>query len=724
MSHEEDIITIPPSDHKRKLDNLDTEPLEPLVESNGQDDPDVKRHRFDDINNTTDTFGEGTENGHLEEKEDEPEEDVNEPSEELKEDSVADENGEESVKEEVQEHDVAPDVVSQGDVSGEGVENGHHEEKEDEPEEDITEPSEELKKDSKDDENGEESVKEEVQERNAALEVVSQEDVSGLKEESVSGDGISSRKLEVPSNKVGVLIGKAGDTIRTLQNSSGARIQITRDAEADPNSATRPVQLIGSIESINKAERLIKEVIAEADAGGSPSLIARGYSMNSSGFGEQTHIQVPNEKVGVIIGKGGETIKYLQSQSGARIQLIPQHLPEGDQSKERSVRITGDWKQIEAAKQLIKEVMDQPMRSHQNFGPRGSAPQWGGPRGHPSQSSGFNNYPPRGGYSSQNPSYSSQGYQNYPPQQLPPRNNHGWEQRPPTNMQGPPDQRGYDYYGRPPPAQPPMHSRAPGPAMGPPSQANYNYGQTHGPDYRQQPAPYSQTAPQGYGQGYGEPRYDHQGPGQPGQHPYGGQGTQPSTYPQGTTTHPSYGQQDQYNKPATYNTPQQAAPYGQQPYGQPQQQPSMPQAYPQYGAPTPMVNDGYNNSGPAPGGYGQQGGQPVSAYAQTGGQQQAPGYSQAGPAAGYGQYPSTQPGYNEQAAPNNAGYGYQGAPDPAYGAPPVQPAYSLPAPAQPGYDQSIPQTGGYVSQPQPQAQPQPQPGYGQYDNSQMYAAQR
>nr|GEW48606.1 KH domain-containing protein [Tanacetum cinerariifolium] len=84
-----------------------------------------------------------------------------------------------------------------------------------------------------------------------------------------------------------------------------------------------------------------------------------------------------------------------------------------------------------------------------------------------------------------------EGYQNYPPQQLRLRNNHVWEQRPPTNMQGPPDQRGYDYYGGPPSAQPPMHFRAPGPAMGPPSQANYNYGQTQGPDYRQQPAPYS-----------------------------------------------------------------------------------------------------------------------------------------------------------------------------------------------------------------------------------------
>ncbi|GJY89575.1 KH domain-containing protein, partial [Tanacetum coccineum] len=41
---------------------------------------------------------------------------------------------------------------------------------------------------------------------------------------------------------VGVLIGKAGSTIRTLQNSSGARIQIIRDAEADPHSASNQVK--------------------------------------------------------------------------------------------------------------------------------------------------------------------------------------------------------------------------------------------------------------------------------------------------------------------------------------------------------------------------------------------------------------------------------------------------------------------------------------------------
>ena len=63
--------------------------------------------------------------------------------------------------------------------------------------------------------------------------------------------------------QVGVLIGKAGDTIRYWQYNSGAKIQIMRDAEADPNRLTRPVEIIGTSENIKKAEELINAVIAE-----------------------------------------------------------------------------------------------------------------------------------------------------------------------------------------------------------------------------------------------------------------------------------------------------------------------------------------------------------------------------------------------------------------------------------------------------------------------------
>uniref|UniRef100_A0A2N9F764 Protein kinase domain-containing protein n=1 Tax=Fagus sylvatica TaxID=28930 RepID=A0A2N9F764_FAGSY len=46
------------------------------------------------------------------------------------------------------------------------------------------------------------------------------------------------------------------------------------DMDADPYASTRPVEIIGTLDNINKAEKLISSVIAEVDAGGSPSPIA------------------------------------------------------------------------------------------------------------------------------------------------------------------------------------------------------------------------------------------------------------------------------------------------------------------------------------------------------------------------------------------------------------------------------------------------------------------
>uniref|UniRef100_A0A2N9GDM7 K Homology domain-containing protein n=1 Tax=Fagus sylvatica TaxID=28930 RepID=A0A2N9GDM7_FAGSY len=98
------------------------------------------------------------------------------------------------------------------------------------------------------------------------------------------------------------------------------------DMDADPYAATRPVEIIGTLDNINKAEKLISSVIAEvsflflsqcAFIWGSPSLIARGLTTaQAAAASEQIQIQVPNEKVGLIIGRGGETIK------GADFELV------------------------------------------------------------------------------------------------------------------------------------------------------------------------------------------------------------------------------------------------------------------------------------------------------------------------------------------------------------------------------------------------------------------
>lgn len=165
------------------------------------------------------------------------------------------------------------------------------------------------------------------------------------------------KKIEIPNGRVGVIIGKGGETIKHLQMQSGAKIQVTRDMDADPNSSTREVELTGTPDQIARAEQLISDVLAEAEASG-PGGGSRRMPGPPSGA-DQFVIKVPNNKVGLVIGKGGETIRNIQASTGARVQVIPLHLPPGDTSRERTVQIDGTSEQIEAAKQMVYEVISE-----------------------------------------------------------------------------------------------------------------------------------------------------------------------------------------------------------------------------------------------------------------------------------------------------------------------------------------------------------------------------
>ncbi|CAN4119688.1 unnamed protein product [Withania somnifera] len=492
-------------------------------------------------------------------------------------------------------------------------------------------------------------------------------------EHPASDDQTITRKMEVPNNKVGVLIGKSGDTIRYLQYNSGAKIQIMRDADTDPHAASRP-----------------------ADAGGSPALVARGFGTVQAVVGEQIEIQVPNEKVGLIIGKGGETIKSLQTKSGARIQLVP--LPsDGKESQERAVRVTGDKKQIEMARDMIKEVMSQPVRpstlssgyGQQPFRPRGGGapPQWG-PRGVilGSFQANYNYGQPHG------PDYG----QSYPHQaQIGQGYGHGYTDVKYDHHMAPQNQ-----YGGHGPSQPTSY---------PQSGAHPSYG-TH--EQYGKPPSYSMHPQASHSQPYSHPRAN-----QPGEVPYQGPGQ--STQGYGA------------NMP-----PQQQYPYASS--GQVQQ------TYPAYGSAT--AADGYTHPQGAPvsgPGYPQQSAQPVPGYGQPVPQPLA--YAQAAPVGGYSSYPP-QPAYTEQQAINNAGYGYQGPVDQTYSGAQASTTYTAPfngqhayaqpsqvpssAQTQPGYDQSMTQPGGgYAPVPPPAAagyvkSVSPQPGYAQYDANQIYGASR
>ncbi|XP_044345181.1 far upstream element-binding protein 3 [Triticum aestivum] len=362
--------------------------------------------------------------------------------------------------------------------------------------------------------------------------------------------------------------------------------------------------------------RKIEITQSKVDVGDSCTPAARSFGTPRSGA-EQADIHVPNEKAGLVIGEGGETIKALKTKSGSDIQLIPQHLPEGDLSTERKIRLTGNWNQIEIARTMVLELISQSPGSSLQTEPS-RAPQCVVDNG----------YDCPGDMYYQNPQYHLDG---------------GTGQAP---YQG----GCYDYY-----ASYNIYS-----ARGPPSGVQAPmYDSARGPSGAQAPIHYRNWSPQvpvGY-----TSSYQHSAPGQ-------------LTYAQGYDNGQCHGQQSMNFQPVYQSYPPQQDPYGKSAFGGAQLQGyDIPMPGTNYHGPTPAQQPYALQSStvpPQPGlGYGQSYGATAGAihgYVQSssGCQQPASQATSAYPQQVmqpdvYGQYPSTQPGYTDQAIANNANYHQQ-----------------------------------------------------------------
>ena len=73
-------------------------------------------------------------------------------------------------------------------------------------------------------------------------------------------------------------------------------------------------------------------------------------------------IPVPDDAVGLIIGKNGETIRRLQSESGARIQVARMKIKD---TNKRNVFVEGDREKYVLAREAIMEVINQHPRHNE-----------------------------------------------------------------------------------------------------------------------------------------------------------------------------------------------------------------------------------------------------------------------------------------------------------------------------------------------------------------------
>lgn len=182
-------------------------------------------------------------------------------------------------------------------------------------------------------------------------------------------DGEASSQIMVPDKTVGLIIGRGGETIKDLQERSGCHVNIV--GENKSVNGLRPVNLIGSERATAMAKELILEIVeSDARAPGTSGAAApqrdRGYQNEGRGGasgggannGGRDHVEktirVPSEAVGMIIGKGGETIKDMQRTTGCKINVNQPKPPDVT----RNIDLAGNPRAMEEAERIIWEKVE------------------------------------------------------------------------------------------------------------------------------------------------------------------------------------------------------------------------------------------------------------------------------------------------------------------------------------------------------------------------------
>jgi far upstream element-binding protein len=140
--------------------------------------------------------------------------------------------------------------------------------------------------------------------------------------------------LTIDPDQTGLVVGKGGNTIRQIEEDSGASVQIGRDGS---------IRLRGDDEQVEAAREAIEKILDSdnrGDRGG-------GDRANYGGRNREPDMMVGPDQTGMIVGKGGATIRQIEEASGARVQI----------DRDGSIRLSGSEAQVEDAKAAITAIM-------------------------------------------------------------------------------------------------------------------------------------------------------------------------------------------------------------------------------------------------------------------------------------------------------------------------------------------------------------------------------
>ena len=177
-------------------------------------------------------------------------------------------------------------------------------------------------------------------------------------------------QIGVPNGVVGFIIGRGGENITSMQARSGCKIQIQKEHDMTPGQTQRVITLTAATKESIDACRGMIEAMVQDRIRTTNSSVSLASAMATPGGGTQAAklheaisaghqlvtVVVPDGDVGLIIGRGGSTIRDIQDRSGANIQ-IPQ-AGDVDNPTVRTVSITHPHLEgAQAAKQMIEGLL-------------------------------------------------------------------------------------------------------------------------------------------------------------------------------------------------------------------------------------------------------------------------------------------------------------------------------------------------------------------------------
>ncbi|KAJ7971001.1 KH domain-containing protein [Quillaja saponaria] len=169
-----------------------------------------------------------------------------------------------------------------------------------------------------------------------------------------------------PIRKIGSVIGRGGEIVKQLRIDTKSKIRI---GETVPGCDERVITIYSSSDETNAFEDSGNFVSPAQDAlfKVHDRVVAEelhGDEDSEGGHQVTARLLVPSDQIGCVIGKGGQIVQSIRSETGANIRIVKDDIPPCALSSDELVQVSGEAAVVKKAVcQIATRLHDNPSRS-------------------------------------------------------------------------------------------------------------------------------------------------------------------------------------------------------------------------------------------------------------------------------------------------------------------------------------------------------------------------